>query len=140
MTKDYGTIEFKNYQIGPLLEFMNISLPNQAARARNRMIIFFGEPMKKVEEARQALLTKYCQLDEKKERVIGENGLYKLTDQAGFDKEYEELTHTIASFPITPSNKMDVDMVKDLILNLETKLSVKDTTVYNEICEVFEKI
>lgn len=135
----YKPLILKNYMASTLVELVSIPLAAPLARARNKFILLFQETVKQVENERQALLMKYGDLDTEGKLQVGSDGNYKLKDAVAFAKEFEEMTSRALAITCNGDElKGTFLMVKNILDNLETKLTVAQTTVYSEIMDAFE--
>ena len=140
MTLHHPTLLLKNYMVNTLLELLNIPLPANVARARNRFLLLFKSAATEIEAERQALLKKWGDLDaEGKLQIDQATGHYKMKDLAAFTKEFEEMTTRTRAIPCIANAYTDFLQIKNVLDTLETRLTVEQTTVYNEIMEAFEE-
>jgi DNA-binding transcriptional regulator YhcF (GntR family) len=136
---NHPSLLLKNYMVNTLLELLNVPVPAAVARARNRFILLFNKVAKEIENERQTLLKKYGELDAQGNLQIDTaTGHYKMKDVAAFEKEFDEMTSRTLAIPCIAEAKVDFIMVKQVLDQLETRLTVAQTTVYNEIMEAFE--
>lgn len=129
----------KNYMVNTLVELLGIPLSAQTARARNRFVLLFNDTANAIEAERQALLKEYGDLDEKGELQVGTNGRFKLKDEEGFAKAYEEMTQRTLAVPCNANQYTDFVQMKHVLDTLETRLTVAQTTIYDEIMTAFEE-
>lgn len=139
MALNHKPLILKNYMVNTLVELLGIPLPANAARARNRFILLFNDTAKHVEDERQRLLDLYTEKDEKGERKVGTDGHFVLADEAAFQKEYEELTSRTLAVPCIGEQYTDFVSAMNILANLETRLTVAQTTIYDEIMKCFEE-
>lgn len=139
MALEHKPLILQNYMVATLIELLGVPLAGQIARARNRFILLFNETAKEIEAERQKLLKEYGDLDEKGELKIGTNGHYIMRDAEGFAKAFDELSKRTCYVPCKGEQLVDFHNIKNVLLNLELKLTVEQTTVYDEICKRFEE-
>lgn len=153
MSKDKKTsvssLTFKNYHIysgnfmkkPPIVEILNVPLHGQQARSRNRIIKIFDERSAEVEASRMDLIKKFGKLDKNKEPELDpKTKSYILADEDGFKKEFGTLLEESCTFDVLPSNRADFQVVKELVLNCKVDFDINGTTVYEEICTIFESL
>lgn len=139
MALNHNALILKNYMVNTLVELLGIPLQANLARARNRFIVLFNNTVNEINAERMVILKKYGELDEAGELKVGTDGHYILKDKAAFDKEFEELTTRAVAIPCVGEMLTDFHMVKNILDTLETKLTVAETTVYDEIMKAFEE-
>jgi len=129
----------KNYMVNTLVELLGIPLQANIARARNRFVVLFTDSAKRIEDERQALLKEYGDLDEHGELQITTEGRFKLKDEEGFTKAFEEMTQRTLAVPCVAQQYTDFVQVKHILETIETRLTVAQTTIYDEIMTAFEE-
>lgn len=136
----YKPLILKNYMANTIVELVGIPLPAPLARARNKFILLFQDTMTAIENERQALLKKHGDLDENGNLQIDPTtGNYKLKDAEAFAKDFEEMTMRTLAIPCNGDELRGTFLaVKQVLSTLETKLSVSEAKVYDDIMEAFE--
>lgn len=139
MTLTNKPLVLKNYQLGPMVKFLSLPLPGQAARARNRFILAFNKQITAIEDRRLALLKQHGDLDDKGELQIDTaSGNFKLKDKEAFHKDYDALMREEYAAPCVGNALVDFRGAYGILKDLPTQLSVEETTIYDEIMTAFE--
>lgn len=132
--------------------WLNIPLHGKEVKARNTVFKEWMVVMEEVEKMRAEIIDKYAELMpslvqrdgvtvEKKMEKIVEGGNYKLTDQEGFQKDYEQLMNQDENFVITPETKEAYSVVKKLVLDgMHRGYDFQEGLILDEIEEAFRKI
>lgn len=141
MSKTHPPLVLKNLLINAFVELLDIPLAAKTARARNRVLNRITPHAKAFEEARLALIEKWGEKDPATGKpILMPNNHFKLTDEEGFNKDWEELRNTEISIAVEGEEMVDFHLVKDIFLNLETPMNVETTTSYELICQALEKV
>jgi len=138
------SIELANYQIKDILDRLNVPLHSEKARARNRIVEILGPIANATEKERLALVDKYAEKDENNKPVIvmGEFGKdhYKLTDDAAFQKEWQEVQAVKNTFDILPSNRMAWIVVREMWEKTTREMDINETILWEEIINALKGI
>lgn len=148
-------IVFKNYQLMPLLNWLNVgALPGKLSRARTRFINLCIDRIKEIETTRLETIKKYAKKDKDKNPIIisDEGGKTKFDiNEKGikkFEEEYNEYMKEDFVIDVTASTKDTLQGVKGILINTldefsnDPKILVEKhltPAMYDEICSVFEK-
>lgn len=139
MALQHKPLILKNYMVNTLIELLGIPLQANVARSRNRFIMLFNETATHIESERQRLLQEYGVKDETTgDLKVGTDGHYEMTDKEAFTKAFEELTQRTLAVPCTGEQYVDFSRVRNILETLETRLTVAQTTIYDEIMNCFD--
>jgi hypothetical protein len=67
-------------------------------------------------------------------------GEYKIADKEKFTKEIQEFFAEDFIIDVTPSNREDIYLVRDIVLNSQEEFSGAMAARYDEWCDAFENI
>lgn len=136
-----SSITLKNYHIRPLVQILDVPLHGQQARSRNRITSIFTERGRDLEKARLDLIKKFGKKDKEGNTEIDPiTKNYNLENPAEFQKEFQAMMSEDSVFDILPSNRDDFKRIKEVVLDCKIDFDINGTTVYDEICQVFEKL
>ena len=136
---NHGKLVLKNLVINTVVGLLSEPVVGKVARSRNRFILLLNDRLQEVKEAHMALLKKYGDLSDKGELQIDEeNGTYKMKDKDAFEKEFDALMEQVLEIPCRAEQLVDFQCVHNMLANLDTKLTVAQTTIYEEIMSAFE--
>jgi hypothetical protein len=137
------SISIPNSRLQTVLEWSNISLNPQKARARNRALIPFQEKFNLFEDARLVLIDKFCKKDKdgKPAMVTDEESgqeRFDIKDTEGFQKEFKILATAVAVIDVLPSNREDLKALKSILHNdIKVEMDITTTEVYESLLAVF---
>lgn len=117
-------------------------LHGQESRSRNKIANLLKGTINECEKERIILVEKFAEKDDKgKPKLDAEGQHYLMSDNKGFEKEFKELT-TNSKFiiDVLPSNKQDVKIVKNIILNTQKDFNYEQGEIYSAICGKLESI
>lgn len=140
MPKKYPALVLKNYLINSCVNFLDVPLPAQIARSRNRFLKALSPRAEEFETERMKLINQYAEKGTDEKPLVMPNGNYKIKDQAAFDAAWKTLKEETATFDVLPSNMADFHVVKGIMLGLDTPMNVGETHDYEELCIAFEKL
>lgn len=153
MSKD-KTLTFKTYHVNPLGTWLQkLELPGKKSRSRNRFIIdFISKKSEEIEKERVTLLTKYSEKDKDgkpKMKTVPDGSTsdtfeINKENMKKFNVDYNEFMKEDYVIDVTKAKETDVSAIAEIVLNTEEKFvdHVGDmaATMYNEWCEIFEKL
>jgi len=132
------SIKLKNYHLNSLYSWFNMPLHSKYARARNRFLRIIIARIEEIEEERKKLLNKYAKKDKDGKEIIENNNYVLGENLEAFNKEYGEMIQEEYVIDILPSNREDIYIVRDMLLNLKKEFDFKEGEIYDEICLAFE--
>jgi len=153
MSKD-KTLTFKTYHVYPLGKWLQgLELPGKQSRARNRFIdAVIANKSSEIEKGRIEMIEKYAKRDKKGELQLkkmedgSESKEYDMDAESmkKYSSEYSTYMDEIYLVDVTAAKLEDFNTIAGIVLNTEeTFVDVPGNlaaTMYNEWCEVFEKL
>ncbi len=141
-------LTFKNYHARVLTTILMgrrnlpVFMHGPVARSRVRFMKLVGPRADENEKFRIELCEKYSEKgkDGKAKLIKDDQGFdrYDIKDQEALDKEYQEYLDEPFIIDILPSNKEDIRLIKQHILNSELDLDFAESVAYTEICDALE--
>ena len=138
-----NSLKIKNTYIEKLISFLDTPLHGQEARARNRFVSIIGKQLVFLTSERQRLLEEKTKKDEKGKPILIDDGKkYDISpeDLTIVNEELAVLFNEDYIIDILPSNKSDIKVVSEIILNSTKEFDLSEGAVYDEICKVFENL
>jgi hypothetical protein len=137
------SIEFKNIHIKHLIALMNVKLSGRKSRLRNKFLNIVNIKGAEIEKERIKIMEEMADKDENGKAIIDKaTNNYKISE--GVVKKandlFTDLMNEKVIFDILPSNEDIFDQARDIILNSKLELDSSAGEMYDEICEIFEKV
>ncbi len=116
-------------------------LHGSECRSRNRIVNILNPKLDEFEKNRMELINRFGEKDESgKVKTNPETNSFVLSNEEGFSKEYKEMIDEKIVIDIFPSNREDLKVVKNLVLNTKKDFGYADGEIYDEVCRVLEEI
>jgi hypothetical protein len=131
------TITLKNKHFDILAKILGEDLPFQRSRKRKIFIDAILPKLKARDEARMDIVNKYGEKGEDGKLKVVE-GNYKLTDIENFKKDYTDLMEEDVVIDIPPSVEYTMDVVKDIVINTDIKVTNTEVELIEEIIKAIE--
>jgi len=135
------TLILKNYQLDSLIKVVGYPMPFVKGRIKNRFMTPIIEKAREVEKNRLEIINTLCEKDKDGKPLI-EGNAFKLSDEnkEKWQKEYEKMMKEDCIIDVTPSFKLDLGPIKDIINQSPVILDDQQTIVMEEIMTAIELI
>ena len=134
------TINLKNYQIESFIKVLSYPMPFSKGRIKNRFMSILMEKAHLIEKNRLEIINELVEKDKENQAII-ENGSFKMGQNATkFQEEYEKLMKEDCIIDITPSLKVDLGPIKDMINKSDIILDNQQTAIVEEVMTELENI
>jgi hypothetical protein len=137
--KKMDTINFKNYQLNAIIKILSYPMPFYKGRVKNRFMSLIMEKAQALEKNRLEILMGLCKKD-KDGNPITKNDNYELDDKnrVKWSQEYAKMMGEDCLIDVTPSLKVDLGPIKDLINSSSVELDNQETAIIEEVVTALE--
>lgn len=151
MSEEIKSVVLKNKLLQPLIEILDCQLPGAKARARNKFVTTLGTQLVLVDEERRKMYSdaaiKDAEGKPKTKQIMNPTTnqpveIFDLTPEAS-KKVSDDLQAFLDEdfvIDILPSNKFEIQVVSEIVLNTTKEFGLIDGAQYDLICAAFEAV
>ncbi len=145
MSKEKQKIEIQFGLLKQILEWLDIPLHGQEARDRNAVFKIIKEKFDEYEKERMVIIEKYCkrEKDGSLKMVVDPfsgGKKYDIENMESFEKDFRELSESVAIFDVLPSTKNGWVVVKKIFADTKKAMDIETTTFWEKILLALENI
>jgi len=134
------SLSIKNYLLEFTYKLLDMPLHGKELIARNKFVKILADKMRELEIGRIDLIKEYAKKDKDgKPKIKKESNEFDLSEEnlTKFQVEYTNLLKSEAIIDILDSNREEIKIVGDIILNSKREFGIQEGEQYLEICESF---
>ena len=135
------TLKIKNGDLEALIRITSVSLSFERSRARNKFLQVIAPLIEARDKSKKEIIEKFSIKDEEGKTKLTAQGLIDFGDNMKeVDAEWAKLQGEDAVIDVLPSIEKELQVVKDIIVSSEEKLSPEDSFSLTRIVEAIEAI